>query len=196
MRLKKIASILILSGILFPLSFCSENRELNYGLLKQEFNIFEKSGGLIQEKYKKLKEAELNNQLQNQLDLKRELDRLISGTNSALQKSTEMQKSGRLIPFSQNENPVVFNVSEVKLVKCHFNEEIMDFQVQLVAVAKSKEDRNNFLSARLYDSSDKLLKEIKFYMTNDYPEKGKEVLLLAHVEGVGILKHFSKIRFN
>lgn len=196
MRLKKLASILILSGILFPLSFCRENREPNNGLLKQEYNIYEKSAGLIQDKYKKLKEAERNNQLQNQLDLKRELDALISGMNKTLKESNEKLDSGKTISFSQPENPEVFNVSEVRLIKCHFNEEIMDLQVQLVAVAKSKENGNNSLSAGLFDSSDRLLKEIRFYMTNDYPEKGKSVLLLAHVEGVEVLKCFSKIRFN
>jgi hypothetical protein len=196
MRLKKAVSILILSGILFPLSFCKESGEPNNGLLKQEFNVFEKSAGQIQDKYKKLKEAERNNQLQSQLDLKRELDALISGMNNTLTESKEKQDSGKTISFSQPENPEVFDVSEVKLIKCHFNEEIMDLQVQLVAVAKAKENKNNFLSAGLCDSSGRRLKEIKFYMTNDYPEKGKNVLLLAHVEGAGVLKYFSKIKFN
>jgi len=72
----------------------------------------------------------------------------------------------------------------------------MDFQVQLIAFATSTENENDPLIGELCDFYGKTLKTIEFKMTDDFPEKGKPVLLIAHAEGGQVLKNFSNIKFS
>lgn len=188
--------LLLIIGMILSFSCCRESAENNSGILQEEAGIIEKEIGAIHEKHTRFKEAERNGKLQKQLDLKREIDGLISRTNNSLRDCSEKENSDKSIPFRQEENRGIFEVKEVKLVGCRFNEEIMDVQIQLIAVAIAKENDNVSLNGEVLNNSNQLLKRINFNMANDFPQKGKTVHLIAHIEGSALLKYFSKIRFN
>jgi hypothetical protein len=189
--------LLIFTGLWLGLLFaCGDSPGNSETILKEESAIIENYHGKIQKLIIALNEAELNNQLQKQLDLKRDFDEMVSLANGELKDCLYRHKNVPEIPFTQNGSPFRFNVREIKIGGCSFNSEILDFQVQLIAFATAKENTSGTLIGDLYDFKGKLLKSIEFKMTDDFPEPGKPVLLVAHAEGGKMLRSISKIKFS
>jgi hypothetical protein len=196
MQIKGFLKILLLTVMLAPLLNCRDGLEEIRGPLKEEAGIIEKNIYRIRETNQRLKEAERADQLQSQLDLRRELDEIILKVNSALRRCSEKYMSGRNIPFRQLSKTGGFEVREVKLIGCRFNEETMDIDVHLMVTAKALGSRNNSLPAGLSNDSGKCLRKINFSLTNDYPENGKDVVLLAHTQNYNSIKNFTKVMFD
>ena len=173
---------------------CGDSPLISNSLLKDEaviIDIYEERIGSLS---LRLKEAELKNRLQNQLDLKRELDSLIFEVNHSLKESLRRRENVLNVPFSKMSDSTNFVIREIRVSNCLFNSGIMDFQVQLVAFATSLKNGHKTIKAELCDSSGRALKTIHFIVTDDFPEKGKEVMLISHAEGKLVLRNLYKIK--
>lgn len=196
MRSRLFVAFLIPALLLMALFIYQEYIGTEDGLLKEEAKIIEKHISNIQDTFGRFQKAERTNQLQNMLDLKRKLNESIFKLNSELRKCTDKYKTGIIIPFRQTEKQNRFDVKEVKLIGCRFNDEIMDIEIQLIAVAKAKNDRNDSLTADLLNKSGESLAQIKFYMTNDFTMEGKTVNMFSHTNGFKNIKSFTGLIFN
>lgn len=195
MPIRKNITLLLLFLTPFVFFSCRSSIGEGKGLLIEEAAIIKNDVSKISELSVKLKEAEKNNRLQNQLDLKIEQNKLILKINSALRKCSEKYSSGKSVPFDQKVNKDKFDVKEVRLIGCRFNDEIMDVEIQFMATALAVDNKDSFIQAGLLDESGKYLGNIRFLMTNDYPEKGKTVQLLSHTEGLDSFKYLTKLEF-
>jgi hypothetical protein len=142
----------------------------------------------------KIKDAELHNRLQEQLDYKRIQCDLITRLNKALDGYSKTFVEGREITFEQYDKSAAI-VRSVKLIGCRFKEEIMDVETYLLAHAEISNPSINFIRAKLINASGKSLGNFQFAFTNEYPELNKELRLFAHPGNFQSIKNFEKVVF-
>lgn len=188
-----IASLFLLTAII---TSCKKELKSIDGPLNDEAIVVEKYWNKIIDLQDRIKKADKENQLQSQLDLNRDLNKLILELNHALRECSKQYPAGESIRFEQEAANSNYLVQDVKVLGCRLNDERMEIETFLVARINVVVNGKNTLHGALLDVANKKLIDVYFTFANDFPEINKTFNVIAHPGDFQKIKNCVKIIFD
>jgi len=188
--------VAILFLLITAITSCKKDIKPMDGPLNDEALVVEKYWNKITDLQDRIKKTDKENQLQSQLDLNRDLNKLILELNHSLRKCSKQYPAGESIRFEQETVNANYLVQDVKVLGCRLNDEKMEIETFLIARVNVLSNGKNTLHGILFDDRNKKLADVQFSFANDFPEVNKTFNIVAHPGDFQKIKSCVKIIFD